>query len=114
MGSPLHAQIICVDISPVVHMSGKEGGDHSHGLHIWYLVKSEKLRVYHNRTNIRGKRLSFRGGSFLESTDILSAGSIPVAVGQDLHVFLLSTAHKGADLLICVYRISPVSLFFRP
>ena len=114
MGSPLHAQIICVDISPVVHMSGKEGGNHSHGLHIWYLVKSEELRMYHNRTDIRRKRLFFRGNSVLESTDILSAGSVPVAVGQDLHVFLQGTAHKGAHLLICVYRISPVSLFFRP
>ena len=104
---PLQAEVFHMDLSPVVHVGHKEGGNHPQGLEPGQLVPTHQLGVDHPRPAQPPPRLSLQP---LHNRQVLLRRLVAVAVGQDLHIPLQGAFQPPIHLLVGEDRIAPVVL----
>ena len=97
-----------MDIPPVVHVGHEERGDHPQPPHLRQLVPAQQLGVDHHRPQCRQIHAFPRRR--IQRRQILGAGGIPVAVGQQLHSICPGSADHVQHLCVRQGAVAPVFL----
>ena len=95
-----------MDVAPVVHMAREKGGDHPQPPHLRHLVPAQQLGVDHHRPH--GCQIHTLPGRGLQRRQILCAGGVSVAVGQQLHVLRPGPTDHIQHLSVRQGAVAPV------
>ena len=103
---PVHAEILHMDVSPVVHMGHKEGNHGPQGRCLGQLVPAHKLAVDNHRAQVLKLRIAFLHR--FQAGEELLRRCVAVAVGQQLSLFPRRLFHGLLHGLVGHGAVAPV------
>ena len=107
--SSLVAEILAVNVAPIVSMGHKKGGHHIQLSHAVQLIGADGLRMNHHRADLVFAPAAAEG--FFKRVDKLLSGGVAVAVGQQLVAGFQSLLAKFPDSVVGINGIALVALF---